>query len=200
MSRSSNANEAVGLRERIIEVAGKVLVQEGYQNLSMRRVAQEAGCSQMAMYRHFANKEALTQHLCTQLYRRFAARISREIEAISDPGERFRRIIASIIRFAIDYPDHYSLIFLVRHADPTVVAERERLGQEFLAEVYFPTAEALLPRDTPKTVIDTRLRQMLCCLHGTAALLIAHPRAYGLTQQKAIAEAEAMLGLLFGRS
>src|ERR1700692_3574121 len=105
MSRSSNATESGGLRERIIEAAGKVFVEEGYKNLSMRRVAQEAGCSQMAMYRHFANKEALTQHLCTQLYPRFAARISREIEAIHDPGDRFRRIIASIIRFAVDYPD-----------------------------------------------------------------------------------------------
>jgi hypothetical protein len=29
-----------------------------------------------------------------------------------------------------------------------------------------------------------RLRQMLCCLHGTVALLIAHPKTYGLTKQK----------------
>jgi AcrR family transcriptional regulator len=200
MSRSSNATESGGLRERIIEAAGKVFVEEGYQNLSMRRVAQEAGCSQMAMYRHFANKEALTQHLCAQLYRSFAARLGREIEAILDPWERFRRIIASIMRFAVDYPDHYSLIFLVRHADAAVVAERERLGQEFFAEVYYPTAEALLPPDTPKAVIETRLRQMVCCLHGTAALLIAHPRGYGLTRKKAIADAETTLGLLFGRS
>lgn len=199
MSRSSNPKESRGLRERIIDAAGKVFVEEGYENLSMRRVAQEAGCSQMAMYRHFANKEALTQHLCSQLYRRFAARISREIEAIRDPWERFRRIIGSIIRFAVDYPDHYSLIFLVRHADATVVAERESLGQEFLAEVYYPTAQALLPPNTPKSIIEARLRQMVCCLHGTAALLIAHPHGYGLTKDKAIADAEATLGLLFGR-
>jgi AcrR family transcriptional regulator len=200
MSRSSNPIEPVGLRERLIDAAGKVFVEEGYQNLSMRRVAQEAACSQMAMYRHFANKEALIQHLCTQLYRRFADRMNREVEAICDPWQRFRRIIAAMIRFAVEYPDHYSLIFLVRHADPTVVAERERLGQEFLAEVYYPTIEALLPPESPKVVIEARLRQMVCCLHGTAALLIAHPRAYGLTKQKAIADAEATLGLLFGRA
>ena len=129
-----------------------------------------------------------------------AERSAPESEAIRDPWERFRRMIAAIIRFAVEYPDHYSLTFLVRHADPTVVAERERLGQEFLAEFYYPTVEALLPPDTPKIVIETRLRQMLCCLHGTAALLIAHPHAYGLTRQKAIADAEATLGLLFGRA
>jgi AcrR family transcriptional regulator len=200
MSRSTHSTEVVNLRKRIIDAAGKVFVDEGYQNLSMRRVAQEAGCSQMAMYRHFANKEALTQHLCTQLYRGFAARLIRESGAVRDPWERFRRMIAAIIRFAIEYPDHYALVFLVRHADATVAAERERLGQEFLAEVYYPTIEALLPPETPKAVIETRLRQMVCCLHGTAALLIAHPRAYGLSKQKAIADAEGTLALLFGRA
>ncbi len=50
------------MRERIIETASRIFIDEGYENVSMRRVAQEAGCSQMAMYRHFANKEALTQH------------------------------------------------------------------------------------------------------------------------------------------
>src|ERR1700722_16392883 len=92
MSRSTHSTEAVTLRQRIIDAAGKVFVDEGYQNLSMRRVAQEAGCSQMAMYRHFANKEALTQHLCSQLYTRFAAKMNRELDSVTDPWERLRRL------------------------------------------------------------------------------------------------------------
>jgi hypothetical protein len=76
--------------------------------------------------------------------------------------------------------------------------DRERLGQEFLAELQV-IVRALLPPGTPDSVVETRLRQMLCCLHGTAALLIAHPRAYGLTKQKAITEVEEMLGQLFER-
>jgi AcrR family transcriptional regulator len=108
---SPGTGEVVGLRKRIIDAASKVFLEEGYRSLSMRRVAQEAGCSQMAMYRHFANKEALTQHICTQIYTRFATKMNREIEAVADPRERLRRFIAELIRFATSYPDHYSLIF-----------------------------------------------------------------------------------------
>src|SRR5258708_23841096 len=94
------------LRDRIIEAASKVFVEEGYENLSMRRVALEAGCSQMAMYRHFANKEALTQHLCAQLYAGFVGKMNHEIEAEDDPWEKLNRLILAIIGFAISYPDH----------------------------------------------------------------------------------------------
>jgi AcrR family transcriptional regulator len=198
MARPSISGESLGLRERLIEAASKIFVEEGYQNLSMRRVAQEVGCSQMATYRHFANKEALTQHICSQLYTSFAAKMKREIEAVSDPWERCRRFVAALIRFAVNYPDHYSQIFLVRHSDPIVLANRERLGQQFLAD-FHPIVKALLPPSSADALVVTRLRQMFCCLHGTAALLIAHPKAYRLTKRKAIGDVEETLLQLFER-
>jgi AcrR family transcriptional regulator len=198
MARASIYGEGLGLRERLIEAASKIFVEEGYQNLSMRRVAQEASCSQMAMYRHFANKEGLTQHICSQLYASFAAKMKREIDAVSDPWERCRRFVAALIHFAVRYPDHYSLVFLVRHSNPSVLADRERLGQQFLAD-FQPLVQALLPPDSTNALVVTRVRQMFCCLHGTAALLIAHPKAYGLTKQKAIGDVEQTLLQLFER-
>jgi AcrR family transcriptional regulator len=188
----------VGLRERLIEAASKVFLKEGYENLSMRRVAQEAGCSQMAMYRHFANKEALTQYICTEIYTRFAAEMNREILAVADPWQQIQRYVEALIRFATTYPDHYSLIFLVRHSNPEVIADRERLGKEFIEGLH-PIVKALLPSETRRPVVDRLVRQMLSCLHGTAALLIAHPKAYGLTKSRAVQDAEAVLRHLFDR-
>jgi AcrR family transcriptional regulator len=183
------SDESVPLRNRIIEAASKVFAEEGYESLSMRRVAQEAGCSQMAMYRHFANKEALTQHICTEVYSRFTAKMRREIDLERDPWQQLRRFIAALIKFAVAFPDHYGLIFLVRHPNPTVSEEREQLGQRFIEEMQ-GTVKALLPPETSAEQARRVLRQMLCSLHGTAGLLIAHPKAYGLSKQRAIEDAE----------
>ncbi len=199
LDRLKGSSGNTGLRERLIQAASKVLVEEGYDNLSMRRVAQEAGCSQMAMYRHFANKEALTQHLCTLLYVRFTAEMHREMDTVDQPWEKVRIFIASLIQFAVSYPDHYSLVFLVRHPDPEVIAEREHLGQEFLQGIH-QIVHNLLPEGTPRSVITGRLRQLLSCLHGTAALLIAHPKAYGLTKQKAIKDVQEAAVYLLNQS
>jgi AcrR family transcriptional regulator len=191
--------ESPTLRQRLIDAASTILVEEGYGNLSMRRVAQEVKCSQMAMYRHFANKEALIQHLCAEVYTRFTARMFREMEAADGPWDRIRLFIAALLKFAVSYPDHYSLIFLQRHSDPEVNAERERLGEEFL-KVLHQLVRELLPINTPLYISDMRLRQMLTCTHGTAALLIAHPKAYGLTQKKAIVETDEAVARLLGYS
>jgi AcrR family transcriptional regulator len=50
-------------RERIIEVALAVVEQEGWDALSMRRLAQELDVWPMAVYRYFQDKDALAEGL-----------------------------------------------------------------------------------------------------------------------------------------
>jgi AcrR family transcriptional regulator len=197
--RVSDAQDAAtsGLRARLIDAASKIFVEEGYDHLSMRRVAQEVGCSQMAMYRHFANKQALTQHLCAELYVRFTKKMKAQMESAQDSWSCIHIFVSALIDFAISYPDHYSLIFLVRQPEGEATAEREALGRDFL-KVIQRLIKDILPASTPTSVIDQRLRQVLCHLHGSAALLIAHPNAYGLTRAKAIADVENSIHGLLG--
>jgi len=187
--------ETSGLRAPIIEAARKVLLKEGYEHLSMRRVAEEAGCSTMALYRHFANKEALTQFLCTELYTSFTERINSQMAAVNGPREQLRVFIAALIDFAASYPDHYSIIFLIRHPDPVVIEEREQLGTEFVKDIQ-NIVKSLLPSDVSSSLLAARVRQILCCLHGTAALLISHPKVYELNRQRAIVECQETIAHL----
>jgi len=193
--RPRTIQESSGLRVPIIEAARKVLLKEGYGRWSMRRVAEETGCSTMALYRHFANKEALTQFLCTELYTSFAERIKIQVAAVHEPREQLRVFIAALIDFAASYPDHYSIIFLVRHPDPAVIEEREKLGKEFVKDIQ-SIVRSVLPSDVSNSLLDARVRQIFCCLHGTAALLISHPKVYGLTRQRAIVECQETIAHL----
>jgi hypothetical protein len=73
--------------------------------------------------------------------------------------------------------------------------ERNRLGHEFLQIIRRNVAH-LLPEDTAKELVDSRLRQIVTSLHGTAALLISHPRAYGLSREKSIRDTEDLVSYL----
>jgi AcrR family transcriptional regulator len=191
----ATAQAAKDIRERLIEAAARILRDEGYESLSMRHVAQEAGCSQMAMYRHFANKEALIQYLCVALYVRFTKEMDRKMAAISDPRERLLGFVEGLIHFARTHPDHYSLIFLVRHPDPETIEMREQLGQQFVAGIQ-ETVRQALPPNAARAVVERCLRQILFCLHGGAALLIAHPKAYDLTEKRAADDTRAAIEAL----
>lgn len=185
------------LRERIIGAASRVLIEEGYDNLSLRHVANVVGCSQMAMYRHFASKDALIQYLCVELYTRFTDKMYRRMGSSQNPHDQIRIFISSLINFAVSYPDHYTLIFLVRQKDRSLTGERDRLGREFL-QGFRSIVQNVMPPNTAKEVVDVRLRQILTCLHGTAALLISHPRAYGLSRERAIRDTEETIAQLLG--
>ena len=60
MTRSSRSAEPGRLsRERIVRAAVDLAEAEGFDSLSMRRLAEELGAAPMALYRHVANKDDL---------------------------------------------------------------------------------------------------------------------------------------------
>src|ERR1700735_4852335 len=69
-ARSAPAREAV--RERLCDAAARLFLEEGEAALSMRRLAAEVGCSPMAPYRHFADKQALIAAIRAQAFDRLA--------------------------------------------------------------------------------------------------------------------------------
>lgn len=187
------------VKDRLVKATARIFAEEGYAAVSMRRVAAEAGCSQMAAYRHFESKEALIQHVCGDLYQQFASRMTAEMAKTDDPWQKVHRFASALLRFALRYPDHYSLIFLVRHPDPQVIETRERLARGFLAGVR-ETVRVLLPPETRPADVDGTLRRMMSCAHGTVALLLAHPQPYGLNRTNALHDMEATFGLLLRRT
>ena len=47
------------LRTRIIEAAAKVYAEVGYRGATTRRIAGEAGCNELTLFRHFGSKDSL---------------------------------------------------------------------------------------------------------------------------------------------
>lgn len=47
------------IRTRILEAAAKVYAEVGYRGATTRRIAAEAGCNELTLFRHFGSKETL---------------------------------------------------------------------------------------------------------------------------------------------
>ena len=61
-------------RSRILAIAVDALLDLGAASLSLREIAKRAGLSPMAIYRHFADKEALMRALIEEGFRIFSLR------------------------------------------------------------------------------------------------------------------------------
>ena len=103
-------------RQRVLDTAVALADEGGVDALSMRKIAQKIEYSPTAIYLHFKDKEALFTELCSGDFRKLAHAFA-TIAEVKDPVERLRQIGQSYLGFALEYPNHYRLMFMTPHPE-----------------------------------------------------------------------------------
>jgi len=101
----SELAKAPGSARRLLDAAAELLVTEGYEALSMRRLASRVGLTQAAIYRHFANKAELVDRIVEEGYTGILALVE-ELGAElaggrAEPPELLARGIRAYVGFAL---------------------------------------------------------------------------------------------------
>jgi len=115
-------------RDKILDAARELFVNEGYEGVSMRKVAEMIEYSPTAIYVHFADKEELFRELCHQDYARLAQVFQSSVMS-NEPIERLKQIGAIYIDFGVRHPNHYKFMFMTPHPphEPDEL-DREMMG------------------------------------------------------------------------
>ena len=97
------------LRASLLDVAARLLAAEGPAALTMRRIAAEAGCSTMVLYKHFGSKDAIA----AALYLEGFARLKRHLDAVphdEDPAEYLAAVGRAYRENALAEPNFYDVM------------------------------------------------------------------------------------------
>jgi AcrR family transcriptional regulator len=98
-------------RDRIFTAARALFDKEGLPGLSMRRIADQVAITPMAIYRHYADKDALIDALMLDGFQAWEARV-RAIKA-TDPVRWMEGMMDAFIDFALKEPRRYEAAFLL---------------------------------------------------------------------------------------
>lgn len=104
--------EHEGSAVRILEAATAMLVESGYEGLSMRKLGARVGLSQAAIYRHYRDKADLVGKIIESGYRRLLAKIEALPALGSDPAAELAAGIRAYVDFALDSPDLFKAVLL----------------------------------------------------------------------------------------
>jgi len=104
----------VETRDKILDAARELFVSEGYDGVTMRKVAERIEYSPTAIYVHFHDKEQLFLELCHADFRRLAESFV-QLAQVDDPVERLRRIGFAYMQFGLENPNHYRMMFMTAH-------------------------------------------------------------------------------------
>jgi AcrR family transcriptional regulator len=100
------------LRDALVEAAAQIAGERGVLALSLREAARRAGVSQAAPYHYFPDKSALLAAVAEKGFRLFDASQAAALEqAPADAVERLQALGAAYLRFALDKPHYFRVMF-----------------------------------------------------------------------------------------
>ena len=119
--------EKEALRERILDAAVALFLKEGFEKTSIRQIADAIEYSPATIYLYFKDKDELFFAIHHRGFDLLFARMS-EATAILHPVDRLLAIGHTYLKFALENPEFYDLMFIMR-APMTAIKERALCGE-----------------------------------------------------------------------
>lgn len=190
--------ERGNVKEKILASARDLFVREGYEAVSMRKIAAAIDYTAMALYRHFADKDSLLRELCLEDFRTLRQAMDR-IAFECDPIRRLHMTGLVYVDFALKFPNQYRLLFLTPlprevHVEQVMVEHPE---VDCYARLRQMVAEGILAGRYRKGLDEEMISQLVwAALHGIVSLHILMKRASAIEWKPVAETAEAMLNAL----
>lgn len=175
----------LAMPEKILRAAHKLLDREGADAVSMRRVAEAVGITPMAIYRHFANREALLRRLSDDAFDTSAQSWAKRANH-RDVLQRLRALMEPYVDYALAHPHLFDHAFSARRDDARRYPEdfHARRSPTFnvaLDTVIEGMAQGVLKKDDPHDVTMAIWAQQ----HGLITLYRAGRFSYDEAQFRA---------------
>ena len=100
-------------RRGLLDGAAELLVEEGLDALSMRRLAARCGCAAATIYHYFKDKTDLVDALLEERMRDLVAELE-AVELAEDPVRNALILCVAFARFGLRNPEHYQLMMMNR--------------------------------------------------------------------------------------
>lgn len=154
------------LKSAMVAAAVKLISKHGPRGFSLSQAAKMAGVSVGAPYRHFADKEALFRAVAAEGFAELCERIKEASDAKCEaPRERLLAIGMAYVRFAMDRPSHFQVMFdsaIHRRQDEALDVPA---GQAF--QLLAEAAHAAKPRRSARSE-ETLTAATWALMHGLA--------------------------------
>ena len=167
--RSDHSREE--LREMTLTAAENIVVEQGYEGLSARKVATAIGYTVGTLYLVFENLDDLILHINARTLDRLHARMTASQANPGDAVDYLLQLGEIYIRFANDDPHRWAMVFEHRFSEDRVVPA---WYQEKIARMFAMVEEGLEPLATnrPQLEVTQAARALWGGVHGICILAL----------------------------
>jgi AcrR family transcriptional regulator len=111
----SRRGEGEKLRDDLLDATERLMLESGHADaVSIRAIADAVGVTPPSIYLHFPDKESLIFAVCERHFETFDSVIEEAGTSTDDPVESLRRRGQAYVRFGLDNPEPYRILFMTR--------------------------------------------------------------------------------------
>src|SRR4028119_945854 len=100
------------LRQEILDAASRMFAEEGYQNVSMRKIADKIEYSPTTIYLYFKDKNDLLMQICEETFAMLYAKMQQIEKQSGSSLDCLKKGIRAYIEFGLEHPNHYEVTFI----------------------------------------------------------------------------------------
>ncbi len=177
--KDRRARHKAALRKEILDAARLLFVREGFENFSMRELAEKIEYSPTTIYLYFKDKADLLSHLCDDSFSKLVQQLETIATLATNPVESLRASMLAYVEFGVKNPANYLATFVVPlplgrsesglHPGPT------GMGRRVLDSLRQAITECVRAGEFGKQDLDKASQTIWAVLHGITSLLVVHP-------------------------
>jgi AcrR family transcriptional regulator len=175
-------DEIEKIKNQVIDNALSIIASEGYENLSMRKLADRTGVSAKTLYNYFKSKDEIYLIMINMGFTVLKNQINNAIQNVEDPVDRVRAVCKSYLMFGLKNPHYYNIMYnmalpkydafigtpLEKLADKPF-KKSERLREQAVGIIH----EVLrMIGSFPKEVAEIKMFHLWASLHGATSIYV----------------------------
>lgn len=98
-------------RERILDTALEIIIQEGFENLSLRKIASRLGVTPTTLYNYYSNKDELNLMIRVRGFEKLFNLLTKRAEPHTEIEPRFEAMLRAYVEFGLAHPSYYDIMF-----------------------------------------------------------------------------------------
>ena len=165
------------IRKMILEAAMQLFMQEGFENVSIRKIADLIEYSPTTVYLYFKDKNEIFYHLHESGFAKMIE-YNANLATISNPLIRLYKMGENYIQFGLEYPQFYDIMFIQKEPMQSLMQQlgeectQWSLGDNALSQLKAILIECMEKNLIKKGPIDSVALAIWGMVHGLVSLYI----------------------------
>ena len=174
------AREKQQLKRQILDAARDLFVREGYEAVSMRKIAAKIEYSPGSIYTYFKDKDEILDCLCEETFLKLhLEKLAKVSQMKGGAIEVLKKGMETYIRFGLEHPDDYIVTFILKAAPNEQAGSRgtrkAQAGQKCFDDMRNCVRRCIEEGKIKNADLEETSQALWGGIHGLTALLITKP-------------------------